>query len=189
LGAAVSLLVIGVAGLAFVVRGDGQGARNLVWLVVLLGAIGLIGLAGAGDWPSWHGRVALVVASLFLLTLLELVADAVLDWRGEATEMQVTDRVTKEEGAPVMTNSRCELRRPDNTSLVLDSSKGLFRQGQCDANIQVGDRMVVYEDPEGLVAPRSFGPLVSVGQLGLIAGGVTIVLMTLTAEAAVRSRD
>ncbi|WP_151482224.1 hypothetical protein [Streptomyces albicerus] len=114
-----------------------------------------IGMATVVCWPtvilrvlSWHVAATAVVQFALMMTVAVLFKDAVLDHRGVRVTAVVSEirDITQKDGG---TGQVCRLRLPDGTSWEPTG----WDTG-CGADTEVGDRVRVHQDPEGLVPPQ-----------------------------------
>ncbi|MFG2030601.1 hypothetical protein [Streptomyces sp. NPDC048825] len=135
--------------------------------LVVMVAVGILGL----PWPYCIATGLLAVLMVMPLMFYE---DAVLDRRGEQVTAVVSGRrdvVSQPSGVP---GHVCRVRLPDRSEAEVAGPR-------CDEGTRIGDRLTVYQDPEGRVQAK-LEVQMTAGQLMWLVWACVAGLVTLGAR-------
>ncbi|MGP3977121.1 hypothetical protein ACTWQF_24530 [Streptomyces sp. 8N114] len=171
-GLALAALWIGSSAL---VTDRSSGAEGPAVLGIVIFMAGLVGMIAVGILGlRWPYAIAVAVLTILMVVPLAYYGDAVLDRRREQVTAVVSDlrvSVSQPSGA---TGQVCRVRLPDGTKADVAGSR-------CDEDTRIGDRLTVYQDPEGRVAAK-LEVQMTAGALMWLVGACVAGLITLGAR-------
>ncbi|MEV5776850.1 hypothetical protein AB0L49_37450 [Streptomyces antimycoticus] len=171
-GLALAALWIGSSRLAI---GHSSGAEGPAILGVVIFMTGLVGMIAVGILGlPWPYSIAVGVLTVLMVMPLAFYGDAVLDRRGEQVTAVVSELRVSVSQPSGTTGHVCEVRLPDGTEADVVGSR-------CDEDTRIGDRLTVYQDPEGRVTARREVQMTA-GQLSWLVGACVAGLVTLGAR-------
>ncbi|WP_307808422.1 DUF3592 domain-containing protein [Streptomyces oryzae] len=171
-GLAVAALWLGAGALVTDRSSGPEGPAALGVMLFMAGLVGMIAVGLAGlPWPYWVAAGALTV---LMVLPLAFYGDAVLDRQNErvtAVVSQLRDSVSQPSGT---TSRVCRVRLPDGTRADVAGTG-------CDKGTRIGDRLTVYQDPQGRVAAR-LEVRMTAGPMMWLIGACVAGLVTLGAR-------
>lgn len=127
-------------------RSSGPEGPAMLGVVIFMTGIVCMIAVGVMGVPVLY-VVATGMLHVLLVMPLAFYGDAVLDRRGEEVTAAVSDLRTTEGTNTGHTSHHCRVRLPDGTETELTGPG-------CDGDTRVGDRLTVYQDPEGRVPAK-----------------------------------
>ncbi|GAA2655280.1 hypothetical protein [Streptomyces vastus] len=171
-GLAVAALWIGSSALVIHRSSGVEGPAILGVVIFMTGLVVMIvvGLLGL----RWPYCVAVGLLAVLMVMPLVFYGDAVLDRRGGQVTAVVSERrdfVSQPSGVP---GHACRIRLPDGTEADVAGPR-------CDEDTRIGDRLTVYQDPQGRVQAK-LEVQMTAGQLMWLGAACVAGLVTLGAR-------
>ncbi|MDK0519183.1 hypothetical protein [Streptomyces sp. ML-6] len=168
LGLGAALMLVG-CGLVGVVLGDDWELAKL--LLIVASVVVILDLPLILVPTEKQMLVILPCLIVLLVSVLVGFRDSVLSLRGERTPVTVTEVTSFRKPITGGDDHTCGLRLPDGRRTSVTGTK------VCTAYTRVGDRIHVYADPHGLVAPTGTAPVITFPVLGTVVGTATLLLV------------